>query len=106
MSSVQAVHMKLPAHILSKQVPVCDIGGEAKLYPSLNINIGMGLEHSVAGFCLRKICECLMRKYMVKVLHYVEYLWAGQRWCEISLQIPASLWVVMWTLSTKFMKIW
>lgn len=74
MSSVQAVDMKLPAHIFVQAVPVCDICGEAKLYPSLNINIGMGLEHGVAGFSQRENCECLMSKYMVKVLHYVEYL--------------------------------
>lgn len=54
--------MQLPVHILSKQVAVCDIGGLAKLCPSLNINIGMGLEHGMAGFCLRESCQCLMRK--------------------------------------------
>lgn len=63
MPSVQGVHVKLPAHILSKQVPVCHIiGGEAKLYPSLNINIGMGFDLGVALFGLRESCECLMRK--------------------------------------------
>lgn len=62
MSSVQGLHMKLPALIFSEQVLICDLGGEAKLYPSLNINTGMGLEHGVAVFRLRESCECLMRK--------------------------------------------
>lgn len=74
MSFVQAVHMKLPAYIFSRQVPVCDIGGETKLYPSLNITIGMDLEHGMAVFCLRESFECLMRKYIVNVLHYIEHL--------------------------------
>lgn len=46
--------MKLSVHILSKEVLICDIGWEAKLYPSSNINTGMGLEHGMASFCLRE----------------------------------------------------
>jgi len=63
MCSAQGVHKKLSAHTWSKQVPIHDVAewGEAKLYPSLNINTGIGLEQDMAIFRLRESCECLVR---------------------------------------------